>query len=313
MTLVCLLYYLFKYDTSFSDSLSMIMRIIFAPIIYIHIKETYYNISTTDSYYYIEKLVKINLVVFCINQMFGLIGFGKNTYTVDAPGIKGFLFDGNAAAVMIFCIYVYYFITSKYKRMVSFFFVFLGILLGTKVSILSIVLYMILSKIILLKRLKKLIYLFFMPLLIFILFYIGYINHIFDYHLERISRLYSMFGKNMVAALLSGRNIDLANRFKYYKENISIRQIFFGYGYLSNMKIIEIDLFDTLFSYGLLIFLPILYFYGYTAYINRKNKKILLFNILYFVISITSGHVWFNTSSALFYGIINTQLARKNK
>jgi hypothetical protein len=241
------------------------------------------------------------------------MGFGTTTYKTQGLGINGFLFDGNANAVMVFCIYVYYFITKKGEKKISIFFIFLGILIGTKVSIISNILYMLVINITLQKRIKKIIYLIFMPLLIFLLIYICYINHIFDYHLQRISFLYNRFGDSILKALLSGRSDDLTNHFKYYKENFSLVEMLFGYGFLSNMKIIELDLFDTLFSYGLLISLPILFFYGYTAYINRKNKKLLLFNILYFFISITAGHVWYNTSSALFFGIINTQLAIKNK
>lgn len=79
----------------------------------------------------------------------------------------------------------------------------------------------------------------------------------------------------------------------------------FGYGYLNFMKIIELDAFDTLFCYGVLFFIPTFLFYSHCLFINRRNLKIVMFNVVYFLISITSGHVWYNSQAALFFVIIN--------
>jgi hypothetical protein len=307
ITLICLIVYSFGYYSVVSDSLSMILRIIFTPIIYIYIIEIYLKENIPNIY--IEKIVRINFLCFCFNEMLGLLGYGVSTYSDGGFGTKGFYYDGNALAVMIFCMYVYYYIMEQKKRkMMTIFFLFLAILIGTKTAILSIVLYIVIVSVLKLDTIKKILYLILIFCLIAIVFYVCYINHIFDYHIEKMQRFYILFKGNIISMLFSGRNIDLVHHFGFYKDNFNLKQFFFGHGYLSHMKIIELDLFDTLFSYGIFIFLPVLFFYYYVYYINKKNKKIVAFNLLYFLISITAGHVWFNTSSALFYGIINTYI-----
>lgn len=301
--LFCSFNYLFGYNVVFTDSVSMLLRIILAPIMYLYIKETY---STCyDGKKYIENIINVNLLVFCINMILGLIGFGVNTYTDrGGVGIKGFIHDGNAFSGVIFCMFVYYFATREKKKKIILFFIIIGLLLGTKVSSLSILLYLIFFNIVNKRKRDILIIIFFISLF----FYILYINGVFDYQIERIQWLYTLFEGNMVSVILSGRNIDLVHHYMYYMENFSLQQFLFGYGYLSNMKIIELDFFDTLFSYGILFLIPILSFYIYIIIKNRHNKMLYIFNIIYFLISLTSGHIWYNTSSALFFGIINSCL-----
>jgi hypothetical protein len=307
----CLLVYFFNSYSSLYESLSMLLRIIYAPLVYIYFR---INRSKNNfSLFQIEKIVKINFFCICLNEVFGLLGYGVDTYNDSKYGIKGFIFDGNALAAEVYCIYVYFYLKcDKKKGRYILLFLFLGILIGTKVSILSIILYTIISSICMNKKffLK---YTVIFPFFVIIILYIGYINHFFDAFIERINIFYDFFGGNVISVVLSGRNIFLLDHFGFYRDNFSIKQFFFGYGNLSGGHIIEIDPFDTLFSYGVSIFLPILLYYFYVCYKNRRNKGLLVFNLLYLLISFTSGHVWFNTSSALFFAIVNIYCCGNNE
>jgi hypothetical protein len=150
-TFFCLLIYLFNSYSGFSDSLSMLLRIIYAPLVYIYFKTSFS--TNTFSLSQIERIVKINFVCMCLNEIFGLFGYGVNTYQDNEFGIKGFIFDGNALAVMVYCMYVYFYIKNyrKKARYVLFFLV-LGILIGTKVAVLSILLYTIIVPVFIYKK-----------------------------------------------------------------------------------------------------------------------------------------------------------------
>ena len=306
ISLFCILRYLFNNDTSIYNSLAMILRISLAPIIYIYIQEIYIK---KKGKIYIERIIKVNIFVLCINLLLGLIGYGENTYDDGGFGIKGFFYDGNALGALIFCIFVYFYLTRKKNKLLTIFFIIIGIIIGTKVSILGIMLYLLFVNVFGRKKYYTILIIFLISLSLYVL----YINNVFAYHIEKMKLLYTLYKGNILTIILSGRNIDLLKHIKYYNENFNILQFLFGYGYLSNMKIIELDLFDTFFSYGMLFFSSIFIFYIYIIIKNRHNKKIFLFNVIYLLISMTSGHVWYNTSSALFFGIINAYIAINKK
>ena len=140
---------------------------------------------------------------------------------------------------------------------------------------------------------------------ILIFCYLVFFTDTFSYHVEKFKRMYALFDGKIIDVLLSGRSVDLKNHLLFYKKNFSITQLLFGYGYRNNTKIIELDFFDTLLSYGIFTFLPIWGLYIYIWLRNRKNKFICFFNFMYFMFAITVGHVWYNTSAALFFVIIN--------
>ena len=93
--------------------------------------------------------------------------------------------------------------------------------------------------------------------------------------------------------------------FSFYIEKFNLIQFLFGYGYLNFTKIIELDPFDTFLSYGLLFYIAIQLFYIYCVYLNRRNSQIIVFNLIYLMLSVTSGHLWFNPQVALYFSIAN--------
>lgn len=299
---LCALVYLFQTYTDFSTSLSMILKIMMYPFVYFYLNDTYTKID--NGLYYLDQICFWNFITIFINQILGVAGFGFSTYNDGGFGIKGFYFDGNAMAVVCFCLFVFYFSIKK-NNFIAFLLFFCSVLLGTKTSILAIFLFffIISFKRAKLKTKTRLILLFVIIIGVFV--YLILFTNMFSYHIEKIKRMYKLFNGRIIDVILSGRSIDLQNHTKFYSDHFSLKQVLFGYGYRLNSKIIELDFFDTLYSYGLLYCSLILLLYIYPIYINRKNKEIVIFDLLIFLITFSSGHVWYNTSTALFLVINN--------
>ena len=294
--------YLFNAYTSIFDSLAMQLRIIMAPIVFIYLKKIYlYNIIK------IITLLKVNTMVLVFNLLLGGFGFGDSTYKGQLNlGVKGFFYDGNALAVTLFVIYVIWLNLLPQKKIkVSITFFVLAVLIATKVSVLSVLFYFCCFCFLDVPMKKRFSVLGVLFIGVFLLSFFLFQMPIFQYHYERIKWLLTIFDGNYLSALLSGRDIDLAKHYSFFQRQFSLTVVLFGYGYLNFMKIIELDAFDTLFCYGVLFFIPTFLFYSHCLFINRRNLKIVMFNVVYFLISITSGHVWYNSQAALFFVIIN--------
>ena len=135
-----LIIYSFNSYSSIFDSLSMQLRIIMAPIIFIYLK------STLKKYdYRVLKIIKINTFVLFLNLILGIMGFGDSTYKGEANvGIKGYFYDGNGLAAILFVFYVIWMNLYKgQKYVITLCFIIFGCFIGTKVSILSILFFCI--------------------------------------------------------------------------------------------------------------------------------------------------------------------------
>lgn len=298
----CGLIYLFLPYTDLSTSLSMILKIMMYPCILLYFYDTYKK--NPQGAELIERICFYNFITIVVNQILGILGYGFSTYNDGGFGIKGFYYDGNAMAVVCFCLFVFYFSIKK-NSIFALILAICSVILGTKTSILAIFLYFFAVKF---KRANlkiKVTLCILLGVTFFVLFYFINFTDMFSYHVAKIKRMYELFDGNILAVILSGRNIDLANHTQFYKEHFSISQLLFGYGYRKYVKIIELDFFDTLYSYGLLFCTLILIMYIYPIFYNRKYKEVVIFNILVLLITFASGHVWYNTSTALFLVINN--------
>lgn len=300
---VSLVMYFFNSYTNFSNSLAMQLRIIMSPILFVFLKKQYEKDPKK-----ILNIIKANTIVLIGNLILGLLGFGDSTYKQgDATsGIKGFFYDGNALAAILFVTYVLWLnLRPKSRYKISIVFLFFGILVGTKVSVLSILLYFCAYSFFSVPYRKRFFAIIVLSLLIGLLIYILFQTSFFQYQIARIKWLLTLFKGNYISVILSGRNLDLMEHYKFYQTNFSIRELLFGFGFLNFTKIIELDFFDTFFSYGLLFFFGIFSFYFYCFFVNRKDSKITCFNLLFFCLCVTSGHIWFNSQAALFFSIVN--------
>lgn len=306
----CCLFHYFFYDYSdFSTSMAMILRIIMAPFIFLYIKNTF---KIKDKKLY--KIAKSNLIIISINLFIGLLGFGNKTYSYseEAFGVKGFIIDGNSLTVALFVLFVFFIMKfPKYKIRISLLFLVLGILVCTKTSILAIILFAFYFFINKTSKKNKLFIFILLSFLTTVLIIFILNSDFFAFQIWRIKNLMKLFDGNILSVILSGRDKKLLQHFAFFNQEFSIQNLLFGYGFLNSIDIIELDLFDTFFSYGFIFFIIVFSFYLYCFYINRKNKCIVFFNFLYFSICLTSGHIWFNTISALFFGIVNFYFLEK--
>lgn len=123
---------------------------------------------------------------------------------------------------------------------------------------------------------------------------------------------------NKWALLASSRDQFIANAFDQvtWSDFYSIRVLFgvgafFGYldptaFYVSGRKLLENDLFELFFCYGLIsaISYIFLFFYGmYRAFVYRRFFYIVLFGLI-FLHSITAGHVVFNGTSSIMLAFV---------
>lgn len=296
--------------SSVTDSLSMMMRIIFYPFMYSYFYTSYRNKIYSKEL--IKEIICFNFYTVLINQFLGIIGIGVKTYSDGGFGIKGLFFDGNAFSVAIFCMFVYYYALEKSKKK-SFLLFCISVMIGTKTAILSIIFYFFVMKYHTAKKIKKNLVLLCFLLILSIVLYCIFYTDLFSYHVEKIKRLYNLFKGNILAVITSGRTIDLEHHFKFYNDNFTYPKFFLGQGYLKSYKIIELDLFDTFFSYGFILTLIITSFYSLILYMNIKSFAHFVFNVLFFLISITAGHVWFNTTACLFFCLINIYQSENEK
>lgn len=254
-------------------------------------------------------VIKINNFYLIINFCLGLLGMGYSTYRTSDIGIKGFFYAGNELSVVLFCLFVYKYLVGKRKYFILLFYCVIALLIGTKTAVLSILLYFVLIK--LLNAEKKsyfvgiLVVIFFVALVVFNLERISNISVVKE-QLQMFRWKYNV-SNNFADTLLSGRITFAKIMLAEMKESRSIISILFGHGGFP--KAAEIDLFDTVFSYGIIIAFLITAFYIRIIWDNRKNQELFIFNSIYLFLSLTAGHVWFNTTSILVFCIINLEHA----
>ena len=99
--------------------------------------------------------------------------------------------------------------------------------------------------------------------------------------------------------------------------NSDILSKIFGLGTSKFPKLVEIDIFDIWFTYGIIGLLLILSIFTYILKLVKFNKYNLFGIIILIMISLTSGHVLLSPAVSIFFGIIiylNKQnLLRKNE
>lgn len=309
LTSICSLTYFFSNIADLTESISMILKIMMYPFLLLYIEDTYDNLDNGKRL--IKRICLLNLYVIFFNQILGILGFGLSTYATGGSfGIKGFFFDGNAMAVVCFCLFVFFYSIDR-QPVLALMMVFSSFILGTKTSLLAITLYFFIYSFLTSKRRTKKYILLLFSIVIFLMWHLINNTDLFTFHVEKIKRLYDVFDGHILSVILSGRDVDLATHYKIYKEHFNLTTFLFGDGYLKSEKTIELDFFDTLFSYGSLFCLPVVFAYLYVILRNRKNISVTIFNVLIVVITFTSGHIWYNTSTALFF-VINNLYGRLN-
>ena len=139
------------------------------------------------------------------------------------------------------------------------------------------------------------------------------VNNIID----NINKFYNYNNFNKVfKSLLSGRDIYLANTLSIYNNDLTNSNIWFGIGFSNTVvvnntnitKLIEIDILDAYFHFGIIGFLIMFSPFIFSCYYIIKSKNRININSIYFTlilllgfgISCFSGHVYTAPSVSIY-------------
>lgn len=275
--------------------------IIYPLIIYKYI-ERYYHQRGREAY--AANIMNINLLVFVMNFLLGLAGFGFGTYGKGKIGIKGFFFGGNEVGVLFFCFFVYWYATHERKALSAAVSLAAAVLIGTKGAVGMVILFLAFDRFMSLKRnIMTVIYLGLMAVVVYLAALRFMQTDFWQYQAERFNWTYRLTG-SWLDAISSNRTAFMARNIDYMMTHFSVISILFGHGLQAHLA--EIDIADALFVHGLIIGSMVICFYFRLLSQSKKNRYLFLFNLIYLITALSAGHVWYNTTAALFFVIMNT-------
>lgn len=276
--------------------------------------------------------VYISFGFLTLNFFLAFLGFGFPMYSsIDGDGIgtKGFIFAGNeiGATIIISGALIQMSLLERQKYFLFFvigsLMLFMGALLTSKVSIFASLLILLFFPLI--KTSEKLrslkinkkdfafasLILFLLPLLAaYVISYALYESGL----IERMNYFYTKL--DIVTLLFSHRNVWASEALEAFYNHYSMLEIFIGsgntwYPYITENKMVEIDLIDFLMSYGII---GILFSYGFLLFILykliHKRKTNPYFGYIFFMIfliigmSLTSGHILNSGVAGAFIGAL---------
>lgn len=280
-----------------------------------------------------EKVIKIvtySFVFLVANFIIGYFGYGYPMYGEEdtAIGTRGLIYAGNeigASIIISGAILQMYFIEQR--KYLNFLFVgilmmAMGALLTSKVSILASILITLFFPLI--KSSEKLKYLkinkkdfkysfailSILPLIsLALIYYALYVSNLMD----RFSFFYDKV--DIVTFLFSHRNVWALEAIDAFYTKYTILDLFFGTGqdwfkYISEYKMVEIDILDFLMTYGLL---GVLISYGFLVWMiirssmlktNHYRGYIIFISLLLIGISCTGGHILTSGTAGFLIAII---------
>ncbi|NBJ47417.1 hypothetical protein C6N01_14635 [Enterococcus faecalis] len=284
----------------------------------------------------LEKLmVKIN-VYFSLGMIIPyLLGEGNFTYTNSSAGYKSFFFATNdlTYAFIILSSILSFYIVNQFNKSKSGYLIFLiflyglnlmcMLIIGTKsgivygvINLTILFFYLIFIKSNVSYTIK---FYLIQCLIILSLFFLvigkDIVVSMLDGVVDRISYFYKVYEGNWIKILSSSRSIYLEDAWKnflLYPKNYLI--IIFGFGATNRWLFfgrqggnIEMDFFDTAFSYG---FLGIAVLLVSLAYILKKynkgfgNPRYLYLFFVSLIYAFFTGHVFYSAMSAMIFGVV---------
>ena len=308
-------------DYSLSNNISNILKFIYLPCSILYFKNFKFK------KYNKEKILSIILFTYVGIFIFSyLTKLGANAYleTDGKTGFKGLFSSTNEFSAIVACLLIvvssYLKEEKKYILLVTIIIstIICSLLLGTKVLLGAIVLTIIYllfkeREILFIKRtkLQKLVIIISLLVTIFISGIVftktrTYQNMKIQQNFFKVNNIisYDFFNK----VIYNDRLSFLTENFTYFKKSKPINLIL-GIGINDyNIKMVEIDIFDILFRYGIIgVTLFSLFFFIIPFKDLKHDEKISL--IFLVIISLTSGHVLFYPNVCIYMGLL---LAKNN-
>lgn len=317
---------------SFIDSISIHEEIAFISKIYYNMFLFFiiYDLAKRDRINfenYIDKLVFVNMIVIISIVITKAIGLGDGSYG-DGIGYKG-LYSGlneiTSVCIITFPFVIYKLMREKKKVKYGVFSIIsaLSIInIGTKTSMFTLGLIIVFFAYEVLFKDKKIINKFIFAVAIVLLIVIFKYFFWEEFNSTILTRLqYFREELDFRTFLVSGRNITLKTAFEFWDNSIinlilgtgfTVGSSFIG-SFLTGHGMIEMDFFDILYFYGIIIFLiisiPLVKGMLKSIYIFVKskiliNKIISLVYLITIIISFLGGHILLSPLSGIYFVVI---------
>ena len=305
---------------NFLNELKMLFKFWYFPITLIFLKNYDYNAKK------LFHSLNINTLIYALCIIIPLItNTYFNSYSSIYKGIVGWFYSANEIGSMLSINLLLLYLNFKNKKNILLIIlnIFSLTLIGTKVSLFSLIIITISMFLLFTKKYKvkskESIISFAIGLisLVFILFN----NTSYDIF-KRVSlnqTAFKNYDDNYISILLSNRDNTLINKYNDFKnKNLLIKT--FGMGFINNneCKSIEMDIFDILFSYGyigfIIYFIPLIYYLSKIKKSFTIDKLICIFGILLSLsISFICGHTLSAPSVSIYISIFISLLSKNIK
>ncbi len=321
------LFYIKKSIHLFNDII-IISKIIFPLLIFIFIKNCFSNYNHKTIFTHVKYIFSFSYLVVIANILLGIFGLGyRITESYGGLGNVGFFDSANALSSVFLLIsaFLFYILPRNVIFYISFgaITMFFAVALETKTAIISAI--VLVSIIPILKKpafanfTKRL----FVQSIVLAALSYGVFHIITALDLALLRKFTYIYEKHgLASAILTGRNYFLTLGLKLLEYKFSFADWLLGRGYItvqkeirafySEDKIMEMDLFDILLSYGIVGVLLSYSIWGLFIYntVKRFHAHVLIrfiffINVMLLIISFVSGHIMFAGLTTTFIGMIN--------
>lgn len=313
--LISMIIYILYNSIYLTTSLSLTISSVFKLYYIIFIILFFLNIKTKNVSKYLLISLTIYISIFLISYIFN-IGYSNYVAEEKKVGYRGLFNSINEISAILVTLYYYAYNYLKSKKI---YLIILTVLLfiisyltGTKVLLggLLFIIFINIAPTIISKWKKqnnsvKILMIILSIILVSLLIYLflqtnTYKNMVVQAKFFKVETIFSLEGINKV--IFNDRLSFLATNNTYYLAQNTYMKIL-GIGYNNPLKLVEIDIFDILYRYGLVgLFLTIttlIYMFKNLS----KDKKGILVAIILIMISLTSGHVLISPAVCLYFGI----------
>ncbi|WP_348921852.1 O-antigen ligase family protein [Enterococcus rotai] len=291
---------------------------------------------------HIQEKKQLEKLVVRVNTFFSagviipyVLGIGNFTYSNSKAGYKSFFFATNdlTYAFVILSTLLSFYLITQFSREKSSYFIFLTLLYGTNlicmlligtksgigygvVNLLVAFIYLIFIKSSISYNFK---FFLIQTLLILLLFFLvigkDMVLSVLDGVIDRMSYFYKVYEGNWVKILSSSRSIYLEDAYTgFLKYPLNYCILWFGFGAANRWSLfgrhggyIEMDFFDTLFSYGFIGLALLIVSLVYLVIKCKKeqgDKRYLYLFFVSLVYAFLTGHVFYSAMSSMIFGLV---------
>lgn len=282
-----------------------------------------------NMFFVVKRMFFISFFIISFNMIIGYLGYGYSQYEINNIGTRGLFYAGNEVGILLIAtstfILSHLLLNNENKKyiFISISTLILSILLSSKVAVLGsglVILTLPLINIIQTSNglifKKSSFYIVCISTIIFIIL-IPYAIYYTLFEMNLIVRISYWINKvDYITLFYSGRNLLANDIVQFVKNDSSILNILFGYGYdkiiLIAGRTVELDAVDIFMIYGVLGLVIIYGFFFLNLIKNiKKDSKIYIykpytqFGILFMLLlSISSGHVINSGLSGIMIGAL---------